>query len=202
MSLLTRIGAAADNADFVARAVNVAEEGVRRNPDVATFEAIALSLKGTFDSDLDQLAQAAIVAQDCPRPLVRAGVHEDYGRALLRNGDLLAGGAQLDQAWALYDEAGASSARSDVQRVMRTAGLKRAGWRAVQARPVDGWGALTEAERRVARLIGAGHTNKSAAAELGISVNTVGTQLRSVFAKLGVRSRVQLSNRLNDRNPS
>jgi DNA-binding CsgD family transcriptional regulator len=202
MRLLTRIGAAADNADFVARAVNVAEEGVRRNPDVATFEAIALSLKGTFDSDLDQLAQAAIVAQDCPRPLVRAGVHEDYGRALLRNGDLLAGGAQLDQAWALYDEAGASSARSDVQRVMRTAGLKRAGWRAVQARPVDGWGALTEAERRVARLIGAGHTNKSAAAELGISVNTVGTQLRSVFAKLGVRSRVQLSNRLNDRNPS
>jgi DNA-binding CsgD family transcriptional regulator len=202
MRLLTRIGTAAENADFVARAVDVAEQGARRNPGVATFEAIALSLRGTFDGDLGQLAHAVVVAEDSPRPLVRAGVHEDYGRALLRGGDPRAGGDHLDQAWALYDEAGAGSARSDVQRVMRAAGLKRAGWRPAAARSVDGWGALTEAERRVARLIGAGHTNKSAAVELGISVNTVGTQLRSVFAKLGVRSRVQLSNRLNDRNPS
>jgi DNA-binding CsgD family transcriptional regulator len=52
---------------------------------------------------------------------------------------------------------------------------------------------------RVARLIGAGHTNKSAAAQLHVSANTVGTHLRSVFAKLGVSSRVQLTNALNAR---
>ncbi len=57
-----------------------------------------------------------------------------------------------------------------------------------------GLAALTDTEMRVARLISEGHTNKSAAAQLNVSVNTVGTHLRSVFAKLHVRSRVQLAN--------
>jgi DNA-binding CsgD family transcriptional regulator/tetratricopeptide (TPR) repeat protein len=202
MRMLTRIGIAAENADFTARAVDLAEQGARRNPDIATFEAIGLGLRGAVDGDLDHLARAAQLAESSPRPLVRAGVYEDYGRALLLDGDVKAGGERLDQAWAVYDEVGADSARAEVQRVMRAAGLKRAGWRTAQTRPSDGWAALTEAELRVARLIGEGHTNKSAAAELIISVNTVGTQLRSVFAKLGVRSRVQLTNKLNARNPS
>jgi len=46
-------------------------------------------------------------------------------------------------------------------------------------------------------LIGAGHTNRSAASELGVSINTVGTHLRAVFAKLGIQSRVQLANLLH-----
>jgi FixJ family two-component response regulator len=45
------------------------------------------------------------------------------------------------------------------------------------------------------RVISDGHTNKSATAVLGVSVNTVGTHLRAVFAKLGVQSRAQLANR-------
>jgi DNA-binding CsgD family transcriptional regulator len=48
----------------------------------------------------------------------------------------------------------------------------------------------------VAVLIAEGHTNRSAAAELALSVNTIGTHLRLVFTKLGVQSRVQLANRL------
>ena len=49
----------------------------------------------------------------------------------------------------------------------------------------------------MARLIAEGHTNKSAAAQLGVSPNTVGAHLRMVFGKLGVRSRVQLTNFMN-----
>ena len=56
-------------------------------------------------------------------------------------------------------------------------------------RPAHGWDALTETEARVADLIIAGHSNRSAAAELGVSTNTVGTHLRSIFAKLDVHSR-------------
>jgi DNA-binding CsgD family transcriptional regulator len=56
-----------------------------------------------------------------------------------------------------------------------------------------GWAALTEAERTVARLIGMGYSNKQVAAELRVSTNTVGTHARSIFAKLDVRSRAQLS---------
>ncbi|WP_374116193.1 LuxR C-terminal-related transcriptional regulator [Streptomyces sp. CoH27] len=39
---------------------------------------------------------------------------------------------------------------------------------------------------------------KAAASRLGVSINTVGTQARSIFAKLGVRSRVQLANHLHE----
>ena len=66
---------------------------------------------------------------------------------------------------------------------------------------MHGVGALTEAERRVADLISAGRSSRLAAAELGVSPNTVNTHLRSAFAKLGVRSRVQLSNVLRDQGP-
>ena len=58
--------------------------------------------------------------------------------------------------------------------------------------------ALTEAERKVAYLIANGHTNKSTAKSLGISINTVGTHLRSIYAKLDVQSRVQLANVLRE----
>ena len=89
---------------------------------------------------------------------------------------------------------GARAFRGDVQRAMRQAGARRAKWSAAAAAPATGWACLTESERRVATLIGDGHTNKSAASALGVSVNTVGTHLRAVFAKLGVQSRVQLAN--------
>jgi DNA-binding CsgD family transcriptional regulator len=124
-------------------------------------------------------------------------VYCDHGRVLLQAGELTVGGARLDQAWAVYDEAGVHAARTEVQREMRAAGLRRAWWPAAQPRQASGWAALTEAELRVARLIAEGHTNKSAATQLGVSPNTVGAHLRTVFAKLGVRSRVQLTNFMN-----
>jgi DNA-binding CsgD family transcriptional regulator len=197
MRMLVRTGLAAGDADFAARAVELAEEGASRNPGVATFEGTALGLRGLLESDLDRLARAAEVIAASPRPLIRAGVYEDHGRVLLQAGELTAGGGRLDQAWALYDEAGAHAARAEVQREMRAAGLRRAWWPAAPPRQPSGWAALTEAEVRVARLIAEGHTNKSAAAQLGVSPNTVGAHLRMVFGKLGVRSRVQLTNFLN-----
>jgi DNA-binding CsgD family transcriptional regulator len=48
---------------------------------------------------------------------------------------------------------------------------------------------LSAREREIARLISAGHTNKTVAAVLDISLWTVDTHIRRVFAKLGVRSR-------------
>src|SRR5258707_14834363 len=85
---------------------------------------------------------------------------------------------------------------------MRQAGARRAKWSAATARPEAGPDSLTEAERRVALLIASGHTNRSAATELGVSVNTIGTHLRSAFAKLGVQSRVQLANALRQELPA
>jgi DNA-binding NarL/FixJ family response regulator len=51
---------------------------------------------------------------------------------------------------------------------------------------IDG---LTSREVEVLRLIATGLTNREAAESLGLSVRTVDAHLRSVYAKLGVRSR-------------
>lgn len=48
---------------------------------------------------------------------------------------------------------------------------------------------LTPQEIRLLKLLTEGHQNKTAAAELGISIHTVGFHLRSIYAKLHVHSR-------------
>ena len=48
---------------------------------------------------------------------------------------------------------------------------------------------LTAQETRVLRLLGEGHHYKTAAAELGISVNTLSFHLRSIYEKLQVHSK-------------
>jgi DNA-binding NarL/FixJ family response regulator len=48
---------------------------------------------------------------------------------------------------------------------------------------------LTPQEMRLLKLLTEGHQNKTAAAEMGISIHTVGFHLRSIYAKLHVHSR-------------
>jgi DNA-binding CsgD family transcriptional regulator/tetratricopeptide (TPR) repeat protein len=57
----------------------------------------------------------------------------------------------------------------------------------------QGFAALTRREVRVAELLAAGATKQQAAARLYVSFHTVDAHLRSVYAKLGIRSRVQLA---------
>jgi DNA-binding NarL/FixJ family response regulator len=127
---------------------------------------------------------------------MRALGAESYGLMLLGAGERQMGLDQLDQAWDHYDHMGAVARRAAVQRVMRQAGTRRAKWS--NADSGSAHKPLTEAERRVVYLIADGCTDKSAAKALGISVNTVGTHTRSAYTKLGVQSRVQLTNALRD----
>lgn len=55
-----------------------------------------------------------------------------------------------------------------------------------------GWEALTPTERDVAASVADGNTNAAVADELFISANTVKTHLKSIYAKLGIGSRVEL----------
>jgi DNA-binding CsgD family transcriptional regulator/tetratricopeptide (TPR) repeat protein len=196
MGMFFEIGVAAGDAAFSEVVVHVAELAAARNPGVASFEGVALNVRGRSKGDLAMIAQAAQVLARSPRPLLRGYGADCYGRALIADGDKAGALVQLDRAWDDYHLTDARVYRAEVQRVMREAGARRDKWSAAATRPHTGWASLTEAERRVAVLIADGHTNRSAAAELGLSVNTVGTHLRLVFTKLGVQSRVQLANTL------
>ena len=59
-------------------------------------------------------------------------------------------------------------------------------------------GGLTATERRVAELAVEGLANKEIARTLVVTVNTVEFHLRNTYAKLGIRSRVQLAARLQE----
>ncbi|MHA6757659.1 ATP-binding protein [Streptacidiphilus sp. PAMC 29251] len=156
----TRFGLAAGDLGFAEHAVAIAEEGAARNPGVASFEGIALQLRGTLREDLTLLRRGTEVLAHSPRPALRAGGHEDYGRALLAAGQRSEGAANLDLAWDLYHRIGARGSVLSLQNTMRGAGIRRSQWINDLERPRTGWAALSEAERRVAELISAGQTNQ------------------------------------------
>ena len=197
MGLFFELASLADDPEFIAVAVQVTDLAASRNPGVASFEGVALVTRGRMTGDLPMIAKASAVLAGSPRPLLRGFGAFCHGRALVDAGQREAGLAELDRAWDEYHSMGAAFYRDQAQGIMRKAGARRTKWVAAAAAPTSGWASLTAAERRVAMLIGAGYTNKAAAAELGVSVNTVGAQLRIVFAKLDIRSRVQLANFLN-----
>ncbi len=63
---------------------------------------------------------------------------------------------------------------------------------ASDARDPLGWATLTACERVVARLYGDGETRDAIARARGVSVNTVKTQIRSIYDKLEIDSRAGL----------
>lgn len=65
-----------------------------------------------------------------------------------------------------------------------------------QTWPHEAHASLSPREREIARMVAEGYPNKTIAAVLDISLWTVGTHLRRVFAKLGVGSRAAMVARL------
>jgi DNA-binding NarL/FixJ family response regulator len=52
---------------------------------------------------------------------------------------------------------------------------------------------LTAREREIAELVASGRTNREIAEELVLSTRTIEAHLRSIYGKLEVRSRVELT---------
>jgi DNA-binding CsgD family transcriptional regulator len=65
--------------------------------------------------------------------------------------------------------------------------------RGSRRRPSVGWESLTPAELAVVRLVAEGATNAQIAQRLFVARRTVATHLEHVYAKLGVRSRVEVA---------
>ncbi|MFC0601670.1 helix-turn-helix transcriptional regulator [Streptomyces palmae] len=170
-----------------------AADHASRNPRVPTAQGIAAHTAALVTADHGLLERSVRILGTGPRPLHLAAAHADLGGALLTAGDAAAI-PTLTRAYEAYAQAGAGF-EADRLRAELDRATPRSGRRATGPgpRPGQGWDALTASERKVARLIAAGHTNRSAAAALVVSPHTVNTHLASIFRKLSVHSRVHLA---------
>jgi DNA-binding CsgD family transcriptional regulator len=75
----------------------------------------------------------------------------------------------------------------------RAQGELRAAGETVTHRPTGGHGRLTPREIQITRMVSGGATNREIAAQLFLSPRTIDYYLHKIFAKLGVRSRVELA---------
>jgi DNA-binding NarL/FixJ family response regulator len=130
-------------------------------------------------------AEAHAAAVDAPLTAARARLAE--GRALAAAGRRRAALDALIDAEAAFDEYGALRRRSQAARELRRLGHRVL--RPAAATP-DG---LTAREREIADLIAAGRTNREVAGQLVLSTRTIEAHVRNIYAKLGVRSRVELA---------
>jgi DNA-binding CsgD family transcriptional regulator len=151
----------------------------------AHCRGVAADASGNKNEALEELAEAAELFGRLPLPL-------DEGRALLALGSgqrrarrKREARASLERALAIFEDRGAPLWAEQARRELaRLGGRPRAA--------AD----LTASEQRVAELVAAGHTNKEVAAELYISPKTVEGHLSSIYAKLGIHSRLELARRV------
>ncbi len=105
------------------------------------------------------------------------------GRAQRRRKKRAAARSALERAAAAFEEIGSPGWLEEVRSELARVGARRPG-------PA---GQLTPTEQRVADLAAQGLSNKEIAGALFVTVNTVETHLSHAYAKLGIRSRAQLS---------
>lgn len=164
-----------------------------RNPNIATIVGVLEHIRGLTHNDVQAFQRATQILEDSPRRFMVADALSDYGEELLSRGRRVAAVAVLEQAMDRMTILGAQCDVERIARLLHSAGGRKSRLKGSASKPLTGWSSLTRTEQRVARLIAAGHTNRSAARELALSANTIATHLRAIFGKLGVNSRVQLT---------
>jgi DNA-binding NarL/FixJ family response regulator len=115
------------------------------------------------------------------------------GRALAAAGDRRAAVEALTAAESALDGFGAIRRRDEAVRELR-----RLGHRVLRPAREPGHGPLTAREQQIAELVAAGRTNREIAEQLVLSPRTIEAHLRTIYGKLGLRSRVELTRAMAD----
>ena len=202
------VGAAVQHAEEAAASGVAADFHAAGQPAWALGAALAAA--GEAERGVALLSTADVLPAD--RPALAADLAEARGedpRPFLGTAPFAAARARLAEGRALADRAAAIAALREAEEAFASFGaqrrrdeavreLRRLGHR-VRARPAtSGDGDLTAREREIAELVAAGRTNREVAAQLVLSERTIEAHLRNVYAKLGVRSRVELTRRLTE----
>ncbi|MFF5710585.1 AAA family ATPase [Streptomyces sp. NPDC012756] len=155
--------------------------------------ALCLAAEGRTDEAAELLTRTA-------ESFGRAGLPLERGRALIalarverRRRRRSAAQTALHEAASVFERAGAAPW---LALASETPAGEGAGPGAGVEESVPALSSLTEAELRLARLVGQGASNQEAAAKLYLSVKTVEARLTRIYQKLDVRSRAQLATAL------
>ncbi|MGB3475586.1 MAG: AAA family ATPase [Mycobacterium sp.] len=191
-----RVASAAGDAGLRARVLQATEVLERERPTLPLLATVARYARAILEHDAQALVAVAELLRASSRPLLHASAAEDAGGELSRahrNAEAL---DQLNAAFEAYIECEAIADARRVGRALRRLGVQRR--IVLQSRARTGWDSLTDSELKVVNLIAEGATNRSVAQQLHVSPHTVKTHLRNAFAKLGVTSRAQLTQRMRD----
>jgi DNA-binding CsgD family transcriptional regulator len=148
--------------------------------------ALTASARGSHTAARTAIAVALDAHAELPEPFEHARTLHLHGRIERNARNWGTARSALVEALERYDQLGAArwaeKAAADLARLPGR-------------RPRDK-AALSAREREIAELAASGLTNKDIAARLFLSVRTVEANLSKVYAKLAVRSRTELANRV------
>jgi DNA-binding CsgD family transcriptional regulator len=152
---------------------------------------LAMAVEGA--DRLTALEEAVAVLDGSPARLARAGALADLGAALRRAGRRSDARAPLREGLELARRCGAAGLAKRAYDELAATGEK------VRRHTPIGVESLTPSERRVAELAASGLTNRQIAQTLFLTVKTIETHLAAAYDKLGIRSRQQLTEVLQQR---
>jgi DNA-binding CsgD family transcriptional regulator/tetratricopeptide (TPR) repeat protein len=194
---MVRMAAAVGDRELAESAVAHASKRAELSPGVPSLAATAAHAAGLLNRDTDALFEAVSLFKPTSHSLALAAAYEDLGVAQQQDGTAESGIDALTQALVLFARAGSTQDAARIRSRLRSLGIRRRV--ATGERPTSGWAAMTKSELAVAQLVADGLTNREVAKRLFVSPNTVTTHLRQVFAKLGVKSRVDLTRLATER---
>jgi DNA-binding CsgD family transcriptional regulator len=142
---------------------------------------------------IELLGEAADQLEAVPFVFDAARIRRNLAQLLAQQGDDEGATRELRRAHDVFARIGAQAELTSVRDQLREIGVRPPA-RAVS----EGAGSLTGREREIAQLVAARKSNKEIGVALGISSRTVSTHLSNVFAKLGVTSRGELTDRVRE----
>jgi DNA-binding CsgD family transcriptional regulator len=185
-----RVASAAGDAGLRARVLQATSLLERERPAIPLFTAVAGYARGILERDAQALLAATGVLRSSSRPLLYAAAAEDAGGELARTDHPDEAFDHLNAAFDTYLHHEALADARRVGRELRRLGVER---RLVSPRVKTGWESLTDSELTVVNLIAEGVPNRDVATQLHLSLHTVKTHVHNAFAKLGIKSRAQLT---------
>jgi DNA-binding CsgD family transcriptional regulator len=148
--------------------------------------ALAARAEGVLNDDPALLEDALGLLEGLERPFDRARTHLLLGEHLRRDRRRAAARHHLHAAVDEFGNLGAEVWERRARNELAATG------ETIQRRDRGAAQALTPQERRIARMVADGITNREVAAQLFLSPPTIDYHLRNVFLKLGITSRAEL----------